>query len=193
MHQSGRVFQSREAVWEVEMKRSILVLGIGNVLMGDEGVGVRVAEALAAEGLPPEVTLVEGGTGGFQLLEYFERFDRMVIVDASLDGHPPGTLNLLTPKYAADFPPTLTAHDIGLKDLVDAAELLGHKPEVGLITISIADLQHLGMELSPPVLAAVPMAVARVREVVADWLRQRDFTPVINQKGHGTARRRRHA
>ena len=73
-----------------------LVLGIGNVLMGDEGVGVRVVEAIDPLSLPQGVDIVEGGTGGFQLLGLFDQYDRMIIVDASLDGKPPGTLSAST-------------------------------------------------------------------------------------------------
>ncbi|MCR4376213.1 MAG: hydrogenase maturation protease, partial [Acidobacteria bacterium] len=102
--------------------RGALVLGIGNLLMGDEGVGVRVVEALErARWRPDGVTLVDGGTGGFHLLEYLQEFTPIVMIDATLDGQPAGTVSVLRPKYASDFPRALTAHDIGLRDLVETA------------------------------------------------------------------------
>ena len=150
------------------MERKILVLGIGNLLMGDEGAGVRVAETLLATVLPSHVEVVEGGTGGFHLLELFDHYEQVIIVDAALDSKPPGTISVLTPRYASDFPPTLTAHDIGLKDLVDAAHLLGHAPPIQLVTISVNNFQSMGLELSKQVAAAIPLAVNKVLRIVED-------------------------
>jgi hydrogenase maturation protease len=136
--------------------------------MGDEGVGIHVIRHLGGNNLPPHVELVDGGTGGFHLLEYFEKYDRVVLVDASLDGRPPGTVRKLAPKLASDFPTSLTAHDIGLKDLLEAASLLDHNPEVLLVTISVRDVGSLGVELSHDVQAAIPGAVAAILEQLQD-------------------------
>jgi hydrogenase maturation protease len=148
--------------------RGALVLGIGNLLMGDEGVGVRVVEALErARWRPAGVTLVDGGTGGFHLLEYLQEFTPIVMIDATLDGQPAGTVSVLRPKYASDFPRALTAHDIGLRDLVETAALLGSLPPITLVTISIAEIQSMVTTLTPAVAAAIPAAAALVRETVA--------------------------
>lgn len=150
------------------MMRGALVLGIGNLLMGDEGVGVRVVEALErARWRPDGVTLVDGGTGGFHLLEYLQEFTPIVMIDATLDGQPAGTVSVLRPKYASDFPRALTAHDIGLRDLVETAALLGSLPPITLVTISIAEIQSMVTTLTPAVAAAIPVAAALVRETVA--------------------------
>lgn len=143
-----------------------VVLGIGNLLVGDEGAGVHVARALQDAGGIDGVDVVDGGTGGFHLLEYFERYDRVILVDATLDGRPPGTLTVIKPRYSADYPTTLSAHDIGLKDMLDSAALLGSRPEVVLFAISIARLEGMSTELSESVAAAVT-ATARA---VADYL-----------------------
>lgn len=149
------------------MTRGALVLGIGNILMGDEGVGVRVIEALeCASWRPDGVTLLDGGTGGFHLLEYLQEFTPIVMIDATLDGQPAGTVSVLRPKYASDFPRALTAHDIGLRDLVETAALLGSLPPITLVTISIAEIQSMVTTLTPAVAAAIPAAAALVRETV---------------------------
>ena len=70
----------------------------------------------------------------------------------------------IRPRYASDFPPTLTAHDIGLKDLLESAALLGDLPEVDLITVSIGDLGLMTMELSPEVAASLPEIAMLVQE-----------------------------
>jgi hydrogenase maturation protease len=128
-----------------------LVLGIGNVLMGDEGAGVHVVRRLALASLPDHVHCLDGGTGSFSLLGPMQQAGRVILIDATIDGNPPGTLRRLTPRFSSDYPPTLTAHDIGLKDLLDAAYLMGSSLDVTLFTISIDPLQGVGMEPSPAI------------------------------------------
>ena len=140
-----------------------LILGVGNLLMGDEGVGVAAIRHLEAKGFAEFSELVDGGTSGFHLLGLFRNQQRLILIDAATDDHPLGTVSLIRPRYAMDFPPTLTAHDIGLKDLIESAALLGYWPEVDLITISIGDLGLMTMELSPAVAAALPQVEALVK------------------------------
>ncbi|MDH4248869.1 MAG: hydrogenase maturation protease [Deltaproteobacteria bacterium] len=140
----------------------MLVMGIGNLLMGDEGVGVHVVRFLEGRPLPGNAQVLDGGTGGFHLLPHLEAHPQVIIVDAALDGHPAGTVRVLNPRGAGDFPPHLGAHDIGLKDLIQAAILLGRLPTVRLVTVSIDQIQSMVMELSPPLARAVPRAADTV-------------------------------
>ena len=134
----------------------ILVLGIGNVLMGDEGVGVHVVRFLEAMTLPSGVQVLDGGTGSFTLLDPMRCARKIILVDATIDGNTPGTVQRLTPRFSSDYPRTITAHDIGLKDLLDAFYLLGHQVDVVLFAVSIAPLQEMGVDLSPALAARVP-------------------------------------
>jgi hydrogenase maturation protease len=140
-----------------------LILGVGNLLMGDEGVGVAAIRYLEAKGFAEHAELVDGGTSGFHLLGLFRNQQQLILIDAATDDKPLGTVSLIRPRYANDFPPTLTAHDIGLKDLIESAALLGYWPEVDLITVSIGDLGLMTMELSPAVAAALPAVEALVK------------------------------
>jgi len=146
----------------------VLVLGIGNVLMGDEGVGVHVVRHLEKAEVPSGVELLDGGTGSFLLLEPMQRASKVILIDATVDGSVPGTVRRLTPRYSSEYPRTLTAHDIGLKDLLDTFYLLGHSVDVVLFAISIAPLQGIGMELSPEIAVRVP----EIGEMVLQELRQ---------------------
>ena len=146
--------------------RPLLVLGVGNVLMGDEGVGVHAVRRLEEEGYPAGVTVVDGGTGGFHLLSYLSDYDPVVIIDATLDDRPPGTISVIEPKYASDFPRSLSAHDIGLRDLVETAALLKGLPTVYLVTVSVSELQPMQTTLSATVEASLPAVVARVRAIL---------------------------
>lgn len=147
-------------------KIPIRIIGIGNLLLGDEGVGVHVARHLLDHGrLPEGVDCLDGGTGSLVLLEPLQTADRIILVDATMDGAPPGTLRRLVPKFSSDFPPSLAAHDIGLRDLLDSFYLLGDQPpDVILFTISIAEMQNMVTTLSPEVAAAVPWVAAMILE-----------------------------
>jgi len=138
------------------------VLGLGNVIMGDEGVGVHVVRALEKHALPAGVECLDGGTGGFILLEPLQNADRIILVDASADGNPPGTVTRTTPRFARDYPPTLTAHDIGVKDLLDAFYLQGGTREVVLYAIAIDSRQPISMELSEAGAKAAAEAEQRI-------------------------------
>ena len=145
----------------------VLVLGIGNILMGDEGVGVHVIRQLNGMKLPEGVECLDGGTGSFLLLDPMQQAKRVVLIDATIDANPAGTVTRLTPKFSSDYPKTLTAHDIGLKDLLDAAYLTRAALDVTLFAISIDPLQGLGMELSPAIAGRIDEIAAMVMEEAA--------------------------
>ena len=141
-----------------------LVLGLGNVLMGDEGVGVHVVRALEKRALPVGVECLDGGTGGFVLLEPLQTADRIILIDAAADGNPPGTVTRTTPRFSTDYPPTLTAHDIGVKDLLDAFYMQGGTREVVLYAITIDPKQPISMDLSEGGASAAAEAERRILE-----------------------------
>ena len=148
----------------------MLILGIGNLLMGDEGVGVHAVHALEGLTMPPGITVLDGGTGGFHLLELFDRHRHMILIDATLDDRAPGTVRVLRPKFASDFPRSLSAHDIGLRDLIESAALLGPLPTMDLITISIAKIQPMSIEMTPEVRDAIPKVIRTVGALARDRL-----------------------
>jgi hydrogenase maturation protease len=139
--------------------KKTLVLGLGNVLMGDEGVGVHVVRALEQRVLPEGVECLDGGTGGFTLLEPLENADRIVLVDAAADGHQPGTVTRTTPQFSRDYPPTLTAHDVGVKDLLDIFYIRGGSRDVVLYAITIDPRQPIAVSLSATGAKAAAKAV----------------------------------
>lgn len=138
--------------------------------MNDEGVGIHVVTRLEKEGIPG-ADLMDGGTGGFHLLGFIQSYKTIIIIDASLDEFPAGHVRVLQPRYARDFPKQLSAHEIGLKDLIDSAILLGNMPTLHLVAISVKDFQDMGIELSPEVEAAIPLAIETVRGIVKGIIR----------------------
>jgi hydrogenase maturation protease len=121
-----------------------------------------VVRALETHALPAHVEYLDGGTGGFTLLEPFEEAGRILLIDAAADGNPIGTVTRTTPRFARDYPPTLTAHDIGVKDLLDVFYMQGGARDVTLYAISIDPQQPISMELSEDIQKAADVAVAEI-------------------------------
>ncbi len=149
----------------MQSENNILVLGIGNYLMGDEGVGVHLANRLETE-MISGIDVVDGGTGGFHLLEFFESYEHVILIDATLDKNPIGTIRLIKPRFANDFPPAMSTHDIGLKDMVSALQLLDKMPNIHLFVVSIESLQQQGIELTADIENVIPVLLNKVKQLV---------------------------
>jgi hydrogenase maturation protease len=152
-----------------------LVLGLGNVLMGDEGMGVYVVRALEKHTLPTGVECLDGGTGGFTLLEPLENADRIILIDAASDGNPIGTVTRTTPRFSRDYPPTLTAHDVGMKDLLDMFYIQGGTHEIILYAITIDPHQPIRMSLSEE---GEKYAAIAEKQILAELRASAPATPV---------------
>ena len=160
--QTPQGISSDSYYFEKDKTGSILVLGVGNYLMGDESIGVRLIEALAEKSLPGYLDILDGGTGGFLLLDRFQAYGTVIFVDATMDGKPAGTVSLLRPKFAADFPKALSVHDVGLKDMIEAVYLMDQQPDLYLITISIDHIDPMSVSVSPEVLNALPETIEKI-------------------------------
>ena len=154
--------------FEKDKSGSILVLGLGNYLMGDEGIGVQVIQEMATLEMPHYVDLLDGGTGGFLLLSCFEAYEKIIFIDATMDGRPEGFVNLIRPRFASDFPSALSVHDVGLKDMIEAVYLMEHPPEMNLFTVSISKISPMSLELSDAVREAIPEVIHRVLELAGE-------------------------
>jgi hydrogenase maturation protease len=142
---------------------AVLVIGVGNLLMGDEGVGIHALRLLENDAAMPGVDLLDGGTGGINLLEPLCEARAVVLIDATRDGQPAGTITLLRPAAVADLPRGLSAHDFGVRDLFAAAALLGRFPDMHVITISVETVHPMCLDLTDAVAAAIPEVVLRAR------------------------------
>lgn len=151
--------------FEKDKSNSILIMGVGNYLMGDEGIGVQVIQEMAKMDLPDSIDILDGGTGGLLLLSCFEVYPAVIFIDATMDGKEPGTLSVLKPKFAADFPSALSVHDVGLKDMIEAVYLMDHIPEIHLITISIKEITPMTIELSDAVKKSIPKVIDKIIEL----------------------------
>ncbi|VAX28267.1 Hydrogenase maturation protease [hydrothermal vent metagenome] len=143
-----------------------IILGIGNILLGDEGVGCHVINFIENNYSWEGINIVDGGTGGFHLLSYFRDYPKMILVDATMDGKQVGTVSVIEPKFASDFPTALSAHDIGLRDLIETAVLSGGLPKIILITISIEKIQNMVMTLSSEIEKSILNVVKKIEKIL---------------------------
>jgi hydrogenase maturation protease len=130
---------------------SVLVLGIGNILLSDEGVGVKAVEELQSRyNCPDSVEIVDGGTVGFELLPYFENRSHILIIDAVKTGNKPGTIVRIDDPPAF-FQKKVSPHQIGLADVMGIAVITDNMPQhIALFGIEPKELST-GLELSPEV------------------------------------------
>lgn len=148
-----------------------VVLGVGNPLMGDDGLGIAVvAHVQSAWGDAPELLVVDGGTWGMNLLPIIEQARRLLIIDAIDRGAEPGALVTLQrdeiPRY---FGRTLSPHQLDLREVLALAELRGTLPEE-TVAIGIQPEQiALSLELSPVVAKTLPSLLADVVARLARW------------------------
>jgi hydrogenase maturation protease len=146
----------------------ILILGIGNYLMGDEGVGVHFVNTIDESEFPKNITFMDGGTGGFLLIPYLESHPIAIIVDATMDGKEAGTVSLLTPKFSNDFPFSLSGHNFGLKDMVEILTMFERMPDIYLYTVSIDNMDPMVTELSPKVQASLAVVKNKVLRLIEE-------------------------
>ncbi len=147
----------------------IVVLGVGNIIMSDEGVGVRCVEWLEGGGrLPDGVTTIDGGTSTHELLDLLEDLDLLVIVDAVVAPGPPATVVRLEGDHIpAAFSNKLSPHQHGINDLLANLRLLDRAPR-RLVLYGVTPRRiELGLELSPEVAAVIPEVGTRVLAEVA--------------------------
>jgi len=151
--------------FEKDKSKSILILGVGNYLMGDEGVGVHLIQQMAKMDLPEYLDILDGGTGGFLLLSCFEAYKTIIFIDATMDGKDEGTISFIRPKFASDFPSALSVHDVGLKDMIEAVYLMETKPDIHLFTVSINEMTPMTIELKSKIEQAIPNAIEQILEL----------------------------
>jgi hydrogenase maturation protease len=135
------------------MKR---IIGCGNLLMQDEGIGVHLIRYLQDKKLPDDVELIDGATGGFDLLSFIEGADRVIIVDAIKAQGDPGAIYKFGPEdYETDSFPKTSLHDVCLKDIFNIVKLTGPLPPITIYGVEPKTMDW-GMDLTEAVKAVLP-------------------------------------
>jgi len=150
---------------------SILVLGLGNLLMQDDAVGVHAVQRLQQQfQFPPQVRILDGGTLGLDLLPYLEEAEQVLIIDALEMRAAPGSMHrLVGEEVPRAFAGKLSVHQMGLQDLLAVAELQGTLPaEVVVLGVQAVSID-MGLELTPAVAAALDGLIDAVLEQLQCW------------------------
>ena len=144
-------------------QQKIVILGIGNILLSDEGIGVHVANELFKRALPENVSVVEGGTDGFRLLNVITEADRLIVIDAVRGGGEPGSIYRFDIDDVKRCPSGFktSVHQIGILEVIDLSGLIGKTPNTTIIGVEPKSLE-MGMELSPEIREKMP----RIIEIV---------------------------
>jgi len=152
---------------------NLLVLGIGNLVMNDDAAGVLVAQDLAVKynNKRDDLLVLDGGTLGLDLLGYIEWADRLVLVDAvELDMDAGTVVKLEGEDIDIAFESKLSAHQMGMKDMLLTSELMGHRPEEIVFYGIQAGTVQMDMELSEPVKANIPKLTSHVEAEITAFL-----------------------
>lgn len=134
---------------------SILVLGVGNVLLTDEGIGVRTVETLLEEyRFPENVDVVDGGTAGMELVEIISNKEHVILIDAVNTGAPAGTVvTLIDEEVPALFRSRISPHQLGISDLLGVMALTGETPKhftlFGVVPFSMDTGVELSAQMQP--------------------------------------------
>mgnify|MGYP000007310430 FL=1 len=150
----------------------ILVLGIGNTLLSDEGIGIHVIDYLRQHHPAPEgVTYLDGGTLSFTLAPEIEDTDHLIVVDAARVGGQPGNVACMTGSKMDHFLGTAkrSVHEVGLLDLLDIARLTETLPTNRALVGIQPDIVDWGEQPTPEVASAMPLAAKYINDLISSW------------------------
>jgi hydrogenase maturation protease len=149
---------------------NIMVLGIGNEILTDEGVGIHLIRALRQVQLPENVELLEGGTAGLELLPLIAEVDRLIVVDAIIADDIPGAIFRFAPDDVNVIPLTyhVSAHQIGLVELLHLARMTNKLPDTVIFGVQPKDIGW-GTELTPEMLQKIPRLVELVIDEINNF------------------------
>jgi hydrogenase maturation protease len=156
-----------EAEGDKDAQERVLILGVGNVLLSDEGVGVHVANELMKIELPANVSVVEGGTDGFRLLNHITEADRLIVVDAVKGGGEPGSIYRFNIDDVRNTPSGFktSVHQIGILEVIDLSGLICKTPRTTVIGVEPKSLE-MSLDLSPEVSAKIPRVIELILEAL---------------------------
>lgn len=140
----------------------ILVLGVGNILLKDEGIGVRVAQELQKIKLPPQVEVIDGGTAGFDLLPFINEADKVIVVDAMQVGGEPGSIyRVPAEEIGVHGPQDISLHGTSLVEILAISSQMGNRPETIVYGVEPEEITW-DMELSQVITEKIP----RLKELI---------------------------
>lgn len=154
----------------------IMVMGVGNVLLSDEGLGVQFVDLLSQEELPENVELLEGGTAGLELVHLIKEVDYLIIIDAVNAKDEPGAVFRFEPEDIRVMPSQfeVSFHQVGILEVLAMANILGTAPKTLIFGVQPKSLE-MGMELSPEIQAVYPKIKDLVLKEIQNIIEHGEF------------------
>ena len=154
-----------------DYENSIVVLGVGNILLTDEGLGVHVVEDLKANyNFTPQISVIDGGTMGMELLTYMRGMKKILLVDAVNGGEAPGTIYEFPHRELEQyFTDHISVHEVGMQDILRIRAIQENPLEDAIVIGVEPESLEVGFEPSEPVQHALPEVKDRVLRVLRDW------------------------
>lgn len=152
----------------MKQKNKLLVLGIGNLLKKDDGIGVHVIQYLQDNNIhmPDNVDLLDGGIAGFDLIQHMMHYDRIIIIDALKIQDKPGSIYKFNAKHLIVKSPNVSLHELGIAEVLELLKIKGASPEVEVIGVVPEDIDSLDMTLSPSIEESIPKVVDLILDSV---------------------------
>ena len=150
---------------------SIVVLGVGNILLTDEGLGVHVVKELKENyNFTPEISLIDGGTMGMELLTYMRGMKQILLIDAINGGEAPGTVYEFPHRELEQyFTEHISVHEVGMQDILRIRAIQENPLEDAIVIGVEPESLEIGFEPSAPVQAVLPEVKERVLRVLRNW------------------------
>lgn len=154
-----------------DYENSIVVLGVGNILLTDEGLGVHVVEDLKANyTFTPQMSLIDGGTMGMELLTYMRGMKKILLIDAVNGGEAPGTIYEFPHRELEQyFTDHISVHEVGMQDILRIRAIQENPLEDAIVIGVEPESLDVGFEPSAPVQKALPEVKERVLRVLREW------------------------
>lgn len=154
-----------------DYENSIVVLGVGNILLTDEGLGVHVVEDLKANyTFTPQISLIDGGTMGMELLTYMRGMKKILLIDAVNGGEAPGTIYEFPHRELEQyFTDHISVHEVGMQDILRIRAIQENPLEDAIVIGVEPESLDVGFEPSAPVQKALPEVKDRVLRVLREW------------------------
>ena len=154
-----------------DYENSIVVLGVGNILLTDEGLGVHVVEDLKANyTFTPQISLIDGGTMGMELLTYMRGMKKILLIDAVNGGEAPGTIYEFPHRELEQyFTDHISVHEVGMQDILRIRAIQENPLEDAIVIGVEPESLDVGFEPSAPVQKALPEVKERVLRVLREW------------------------
>ena len=146
------------------INKDTVIIGIGNILLQDDGVGVHVIKELENEKLPSTIELVDGGTSTLDMLGFFLDYKKVIVVDCLRAGLNPGTIYKIRPEDIKDYQKeNLSIHDVQILDVVRMANMMDKYPEVVIFGIEPEKIS-LDLEMTEIMVSKIPEIVSNIKK-----------------------------